>query len=83
MKLTSEQITIIIGILIIITICKIVIKTVKATAKIIKKIKNKPKHKNKTNKGYKNYKGDIWYTDGTYWNKKTNKLEEPDYKRKK
>lgn len=41
----------------------------------------KRKNQRKKKKGYKNYKGDTWYPDGTYYNSKTGQLEKPDYRK--
>ena len=40
----------------------------------------KRKNKRKGKRGYQNYKGDIWYPDGTVYNAETGKLDKPDYK---
>lgn len=44
----------------------------------------KQKHKKKKTKkiqGYKNYKGDTWYPDGTYYNSEKGELERPNYRK--
>ena len=40
----------------------------------------KQKNKSKKKQGYKNFKGNTWYPDGTVYNAETRKLEKPDYK---
>ena len=40
----------------------------------------KQKNRREKKQGYKNYKGDTWYPDGTLYSAKTGKQEKPDYK---
>jgi hypothetical protein len=45
--------------------------------------KENRKKSGKRKKGFKNFKGDIWYADGTMWHEDKKTWEEPDYKNKK
>lgn len=39
--------------------------------------------KSKNQKGFKNYKSDVWYPNGTMYNKEKKKFEKPDYSKDK
>lgn len=94
MKLTDDQISIILTILVIIGFIFVVFLAFKIVWKIIKglfrfitsgfrKLTHRFRSKGKKIQGYKNYKGDTWYPDGTVWNAEKKKWEEPDYKNNK
>ena len=89
MQLTAEQISILqtavllfifnVGLLYILRTLYRKVKNIYHSAKvwfIRRKNKRKKKH------GYKNYKGDTWFPDGTYYNSRKKKLESPDYRNK-
>lgn len=64
-------------------ILKKVFRKIKKMFRTIKIWFIKQRNKRKGKKGYRNYKGDTWYPDGTIWNAEKGKWEEADYKNNK
>lgn len=87
MYITDEQLSFILGVLLLVGIAIIVFRIIQAIFRLIKRtwksLRNSIKRKRKKVKGYKNYKGDTWYPDGTIWNAEKEKWEEADYKNNK
>jgi len=90
LNLTEEQVNFLLGLAIIIAIAVIAFRILRAIFRLIKrffksiskgirKIKKKLMKKNKKVQGYKNFKGDTWYPDGTVWNAQKEEWEEADY----
>ena len=94
LNLTEEQVNFLLGLAIIIAIAIIAFRILlaifrlikrffKSSRKGIRKIKNRMRKKNKKVQGYKNFKGDTWYPDGTVWNAQKEEWEEADYNNNK
>lgn len=89
MTLTAHQKEILQTVVILLIFNVGLIYTLRAIIRKIKGILRKAKiwfikqrNKHSKIKGYKNYKGDTWFPDGTYYNSKKKKLESPDYRNK-
>lgn len=81
MKLTPEQIQIIIQISLLIIIGLIIKSVIRLLIKTIKRVREIIQNRKKIKSGFKNFKGDTWYPDGSMWNNEKKKWEKPDYKR--
>ena len=93
MRLNEEQLEFLFGLAIIVAIVIVAFRLLQAVFRWIKrffksikngirKIKNRLRKKNKKMQGYKNFKGDTWYPDGTVWNAQKEEWEKADYNNK-